>query len=479
MDNNNQNGGFNQGYYDPQAQNQPYGQAPQGMPYGQNAQYQQGMPYGQDPQFQQGMPYGQNPQFQQNMPYGQAPQSMSLGQPAPSAPKKKKTGLIIGIVLGVLLLIGGGVFATMMILNNKAEKDSKAVVEAFFDGYNKQDLDAMYDCFHPDIRDAAKEQTMSNYGNGSGAATEAEYWQFFNDYFGGLKIEYKIEKQKKLKGDELSDVLDTANSFFGVNFDCKNVYAFKLNETYSGSNGSQVQEETVVVGKVDGNWYIILAATDKIISNDVVVTTEETTEEVTTEEQTTEEVTTEEQTTEEVTTEQGASTGVAASADGFDWDKMQFTCKGVAYNLKGLTYADIEAMGFVVEDSYLNEQLEDNKYTLSIRAEASDESDIYVRFKNFTGGGAKAVRDCEILGISLSRDSWHNQYDAALGNGITFGMSMDDVKAIMGEPSDEYISDDSDYASLDYEADDEVYSDSVSFIFGEDGLKEIELESYQ
>lgn len=108
-------------------------------------------------------------------------------------------------------------------------------------------------------------------------------------------------------------------------------------------------------------------------------------------------------------------------------------------------------MGYSIEDDYLEEELEDNQYSMSARAEAADESDMYIRFKNFTGGGTKKVPDCEILGIELSRDDFDNKYDAALGNGITFGMTPDEVKAVMGEPTDSYTSDTSDYMTLTYE----------------------------
>ena len=86
-------------------------------------------------------------------------------------------------------------------------------------------------------------------------------------------------------------------------------------------------------------------------------------------------------------------------------------------------------------------------------------------YTSFTGGGTKKVPDCEILGIELSRDDFDNKYDAALGNGITFGMTPDEVKAVMGEPTDSYTSDTSDYMTLTYEENDDAYASSVEFTF--------------
>ncbi len=98
----------------------PYGQPPFGQP-SQQGQPPQGMPqYGQAPQGQS-MQYGQAPQGQS--PYGQPPQGMppygqppqgqppQYGQMPPRGPKKSKTGLIIGIICGVVVIA-----ATLIIL---------------------------------------------------------------------------------------------------------------------------------------------------------------------------------------------------------------------------------------------------------------------------------------------------------------------------------------------------------------------------
>ncbi len=106
---------------------------PQG--YGQQPYEQQA--YGQNPYAQQA--YGQNPYGQQ--PYGAYP------------PTKKKTGLVIGIVVGVLvllLLVGGGAF--LLLGKDKEpdspEKASKQTVKNYVNAFKNNDLDkaASYTC---------------------------------------------------------------------------------------------------------------------------------------------------------------------------------------------------------------------------------------------------------------------------------------------------------------------------------------------
>ena len=119
----------------PQQQPNPYGQAPPPapQPYGQPDPYgQPQQPYGQpDPYGQPQQPYGQPPQNQyaQVPPpapqqFGQQDQYGQFGQPQQQygrqfpqqpygqpdgQPPKSKTGLVVGIAIGAVVLIGAGV----------------------------------------------------------------------------------------------------------------------------------------------------------------------------------------------------------------------------------------------------------------------------------------------------------------------------------------------------------------------------------
>lgn len=109
----------------PQGQQQnPNGQQPYGQQQNLYGQPQQQNPYGQP---QQQNPYGQPPR--QN-PYGQAPQRNPYGQqppqgppaygqqPPPSgAPKRKRTGLIIALAVGVPLVLAAIITVVALVLS--------------------------------------------------------------------------------------------------------------------------------------------------------------------------------------------------------------------------------------------------------------------------------------------------------------------------------------------------------------------------
>lgn len=455
-----------------------------GMP-GQTPQPGYGMP-GQGMQAGYGTP-GQTPQPGYGMPgpgvqpgYGMPGQSVQPGYGMPQQPaggnqppKKKKTGLIVGLIILAVVLIGGGIFAFMKIGEKDGSKGSSKDAEAakqtvvdFCEGMKNRDMDAIVDAYHPDLQSSVE----NNFYTSNGVSSEDEFWDHYDTVFGGYSFAYTASDATKVSDSKRESTLDIINAAYSLSLDADTMYEVDTEETYSGSNGKMVLAEQIYLIEDDGKWYVIYAeSTQK--ENTLVAAAPEDTEEDT--ENTTEAA----ETTTEATTESAAGT-TPVNADGFDWANMQFTMLGKPYNLATLTYDDILAMGYSIDDEYLEEELEDNQYSMSARAEAADESDMYIRFKNFTGGGTKKVPECEILGIELSRDDFDNKYDAALGNGITFGMTPDEVKAVMGEPTDSYTSDTSDYMTLTYEENDEAYASSVEFTFQDGVLTKFDMENY-
>ena len=479
MDNNQNQQPNGYGMPQPNMQAGMPGQTPQpgyGMP-GQGMQSGYDAP-GQTPQPGYGMP-GQTPQpgYGAQPGYGM-PQQPGYGMPQQPAggnqpPKKKKTGLIVGLIILAVVLIGGGIFAFMKLGKKDGSKGSSKDAEAakqtvvdFCEGMKNRDMDAIVDAYYPDLQSSVE----NNFYTANGVSSEDEFWNHYDTVFGGYSFAYTASDAEKVSDSKRQSTLDIVNAAYGLSLDADTMYEVDTEETYSGSNGKMVLAEQIYLIEDDGKWYVIYAeSTQK--ENTLVAAAPEDTEEDT------EETTEAEEETTEATTESAAST-TPVNADGFDWENMQFTMLGKPYNLATLTYDDILAMGYSIDDEYLAEELEDNQYSMSARAEAADESDMYIRFKNFTGEGTKKVPDCEILGIELSRDDFDNKYDAALGNGITFGMTPDEVKAVMGEPTDSYTSDTSDYMTLTYEENDDAYASSVEFTFQDGVLTKFDMENY-
>ncbi|WP_116048044.1 hypothetical protein [Amycolatopsis palatopharyngis] len=100
----------------------PYGQ--QG-PYGQPGGYAQGPPQqpvpGQPPQYGHPDPYGQypgQPPAPGYAPYGQPGYPTGPGGPG-GEPPKKKTGLIIGLVIAGVVLVGGGIALVLLLTGDE------------------------------------------------------------------------------------------------------------------------------------------------------------------------------------------------------------------------------------------------------------------------------------------------------------------------------------------------------------------------
>lgn len=408
---------------------------------------------------------------------GYVPPAYNNMQAPPPFKKKKHTGLIILVVILAIILCLGGVAIAFKISRDKELKACEDVIDTFFDAYHNQDLDAMYGTYHKDLRENMKSAVL-------GSMSENDYWEFYNSYFGGaFDVSYSITKHKKVADENLESLLDDITDVYGVSLSVKDAYAFKTEEVYSGPNGVQKQEETIIVANSGGEWVIIAASVDAVLENSVttesiltpeVPLTEDVTTETTTA-QTTEETTTQEIITEGSTTE--FSNQIPANSD-FDWDTMQFTIEGKTYSLASLTYKDIESMGFYADESILSQEIKAGEYT-SIEKAESDNGYIFVKFKNFTNE-AKKARDCEIAKVEFSNDGFFNTYDVTLSNGITFGMTYEQVKEVMGSPSDQYASDDNSFISLKYEMNlGGIYPNEVELSFLDGKLTEIFLECYQ
>lgn len=121
--------------------------------------------------------------------------------------------------------------------------------------------------------------------------------------------------------------------------------------------------------------------------------------------------------------------------------------------------------------------LESNYYTLSVNAENEAGERISVRFKNFTEGD-RELQDCDVYGIGFDLSQWRDvNPDVMLCNGVTFGMTAEEVKELMGEPDYFYESEGDDYTSvrMEYYATGHSYENEIEFNFWNGALTEIDI----
>lgn len=159
-----------------------------------------------------------------------------------------------------------------------------------------------------------------------------------------------------------------------------------------------------------------------------------------------------------------------------DWKTLEFALDGVVYTFP-LTWSDIEAAGFLIDEDYRHEVLESNYYTLSVNAETEAGERISVRFKNFTEGD-RELQDCDVYGIGFEVSKWRDvNPQVMICNGVTFGMTDEEVKALMGEPDYFYESEGDDYTSIrmEYYATGHSYENEIEFNFWNGELTEIDI----
>ncbi|MFJ4592328.1 MULTISPECIES: hypothetical protein [unclassified Kitasatospora] len=166
----------------PQGQPQPYGGQP---PYGPP---QPPPPYGapqQPPQYgyppQDGQPYGapqppygapQQPYGAPQPPYGYPPQA-PYGQPGyPPPPKTGRTGLVVGLVVGALVLGGGGFAAWKFLGDDQGGQYKISAPQSLPDGYTQKSAkEEAVDPAKPEAAKFGKNLTVlaASYSKGSDA----------------------------------------------------------------------------------------------------------------------------------------------------------------------------------------------------------------------------------------------------------------------------------------------------------------------
>lgn len=205
---------------------------------------------------------------------------------------------------------------------------------------------------------------------------------------------------------------------------------------------------------------------------------EKTEEDRTTEEddKTTEEMNpTEESETEEERTPEAVELEFSSS----DWTTLEFALDGTIYAFP-LTYSDVKAAGFAIDEEYESTLLESYYYTMSTYAQNSENERFYVRFKNFTDED-KEIKDCDIYGFGFEMDEYRDvNPDVTLCNGVTFGMTLEEVKEIMGEPYYYYESEGSyDRKEMDYYEPDSPLESKLELNFVDGILNKITITSMQ
>lgn len=165
-----------------------------------------------------------------------------------------------------------------------------------------------------------------------------------------------------------------------------------------------------------------------------------------------------------------------------DWKTLEFSLDGRICTFP-VSCADLEAVGYRIDKATRQEWLEAGYYTTGIPMENEAGVKIYVRFKNF-GEKDQRLKDCDVYGLTFSYSDYEDDNpEVILCNGVTFGMTSEEVKALMGEPySYSHNVDDSFETvyvteSMEYYVTDSVWESKIEFSFLNEALYKIDIRN--
>ena len=190
------------------------------------------------------------------------------------------------------------------------------------------------------------------------------------------------------------------------------------------------------------------------------------------------EFSTEDVTQEETTAAPVDDKGVGAGSgmfSGTEWQSFQIEVDGTVITLP-CTYADIQNLGYSLsDDENGDEQIEPNNYTSSVYVQMGGR-EFSVCFYNDTAE-TKKLTECKIYALRF--DSFYEVPNVSLPNGISMSSTPEDIREAMGKEQDGYVSDDSDYMSMDYYIGESYDQKGISFTFSDGKMSELKIENME
>lgn len=149
------------------------------------------------------------------------------------------------------------------------------MLEDFMDLYSEainecdgEKMEEAYSLMHPDMWDVFSEELLRlNSSQDMEEFVERRY-----ALYGGFSVEYEILGINYLEEIEWRPLLIQIENYFETEFDfhLRGVWAFDIEETAWGNNGTTVVQETFFMGEEDGEWCIIDIVTNEILSDTLV-----------------------------------------------------------------------------------------------------------------------------------------------------------------------------------------------------------------
>ena len=448
----------------PQPMQPDFGGQPQPMQPDFGGQPQPMQPdFGAQPQApmggQPGMVY-QDPGYGQQPPVGGQPGFG--GQPGgPNPPKSggSKTGLIIGIIAGAVVLLG--IICAVLFVSSRNIKGAEEVSVKFMNAFSELDFPTMVECIPDELKDDDAFEFLNDEETESSLALMKGF---------GFKIDdIEVKESRRIDPKKLTKDF---NADHGTKMKFSNAAEVDVKGTMSISFLGESQEEemdyTFTCGKSKGKWYIVNLDDhgEGVLDEDIAEEEPTTEEEVDKEEPTTED---EEETASDDDADQESSddddevgsiteildkntcpSKVAEVPAGVEDDpsSMSFALDGKAFKLPQKV-SDLDS-DWVLDDEYFtkgDEELDAGDTSGSYQYKNSNYDDwfyLYISTCNPTDDTV-AYEDSQIRTFNADI-KWIDEGGAypevILPKGITWGSSLQDVYDAYGDADSIYTYDD-------------------------------------
>ena len=381
-------------------------------------------------------------------------------------PKKKKTGLIIGLVIAACAVIAAVllifVFDVFGLKGGKDQKSAEAVCEKFFSSIGEGNVDALFECFPEEVL-----KTMDIMDLGS-SKEEMETALSMMKSFGVTFENFKVISTEDVDVDQLEDELEKEGADLDIKDAKQVVCSITMKANAFGQSSEETQEMTIICGKLGGKWYIVKANEDEQEESEDADDDEDSNPDD--DEDTDWDEDSFDDTYEEPHFE-AAALAEAPSGLPDTLDKMQFYIDGTVISVpseKNQLPSDWKLRDGYVSDEDMTLEPESSSVTISYENEKYDPW--FFMNLEFWNEGKSAIETTDGVVSSYTMDATNIDDPTKLPQvifpkGVTWFVPFDTVKEVYGEPSYESTED---FYYLQYDLNDGT--DSVYFSFNDDKL---------
>ncbi|MBQ8524454.1 MAG: zinc ribbon domain-containing protein [Clostridia bacterium] len=183
--------------------------------------------------------------------------------PVQNTPKKKmSTNTIIGIIAVVAVVVALAIILFAVFAGGKSGASSaEAVVEKYLDATLDFDVDALFECLHEDIIEAAAEEegfdSVSEFKDE--LKEQLDQAADMMDALGAsIELSYDITDTEELEDDDLDEIAEELEDEFGVKVTAATAVTVEqyTKGTAMGQEIDETETTTIVAVKIDGDWYI-------------------------------------------------------------------------------------------------------------------------------------------------------------------------------------------------------------------------------